>query len=285
MQVPLPWLELVRRAVRSAIDDDVPGQAAQLAYYLFLALFPALLFLLALASFFPLHLATDALAESLAPVVSPQVLELVLEQMRRLADRDDGGLLTLGVAGALWSSSAGMASMANALNRAYGITERRPWWKVRLTAIGLTVSVTGLVVLAWATILLGPPSARWLAEAGFGPLAVWGWRLGQGPLVFGVVTLAITVVYHVAPDIDRKWTWITPGAIVATLLWLVASLGFRVYVANFTDYTGAYGAVGGAIVLLLWFYVSSLAILAGAELDAEIEQARESSASAGRSGG
>jgi membrane protein len=271
--VPLPWTELARRAWRDALEDDILGQAAQLSYYLFLALFPALLFFLALASFFPLADATDDLVGYLAPLVSPQVLELIREQMVRIGDQDDGGLLTVGVAGALWSSSAAMVSVATALNRAYDITETRPWWKVRLVAIAVTLGVAVFVVLAASLVLIGPASARWLADAGFGGVAEWTWRIGQWPLAFGLVSTAIGLVYYFAPDAEQDWLWITPGALVATALWLLASLGFRVYIANFTDYTASYGAVGGVIVLLLWFYVSSLAVLAGAELNAEIEHA------------
>jgi membrane protein len=271
--VPLPWSELARRAWRDALEDDILGQAAQLSYYLFLALFPALLFVLALASFFPLAEATDEIVAQLAPFVSPQVLDLIQEQMRRLGDQDDGGLLTLGVAGALWSSSAAMVSIASALNRAYDITEGRAWWKVRLVAIGVTLGVAVFVVLAWSLVLLGPASARWLAEAGVGPVAEWAWRVLQWPLAFALVSTAIGLVYYFAPDAEQDWRWITPGAVAATALWLVASLAFRLYIANFTDYTASYGAVGGVIVLLLWFYVSSLAVLAGAELNAEIEHA------------
>jgi membrane protein len=270
---PLSWPELARRAWRDALEDDILGQAAQLSYYLFLALFPALLFVLALASFFPLAEAADAVVAQLAPLVSPQVLELIQEQMRRLGNRGDGGLLTFGVAGALWSSSAAMVSIASALNRAYDITEGRPWWKVRLVAIGVTLGVAVFVVLAGSLVLLGPASARWLGEAGAGPVAEWAWRVLQWPLAFALVSTAIGLVYYYAPDAEQDWIWITPGAMVATALWMTASLAFRVYIANFTDYTASYGAVGGVIVLLLWFYVSSLAVLAGAELNAEIEHA------------
>jgi membrane protein len=125
--VPLSWSELARRTWREVIEDDVLGLAAQLSYYFFLALFPAILFLLAVASFFPLSNITDDVGRSLGPFVSPQVLELIKEQMRRLANNENGGLLTFGVAGALWSSSAALVSIVGALNRAYDIDEGRSW--------------------------------------------------------------------------------------------------------------------------------------------------------------
>ena len=272
--LPLPWTELVRRTWREAMDDDITGLAAQLSYYFFLALFPAILFVLAVASFFPLSNLTDDLGRSLAPFVSAQVLELIQDQMRRLANNESGGLLTIGVAGALWSSSAAIVSIVGALNRAYDIDEGRPWWKVRLTAIALTMAVAVMVLIALSLVLVGPTLAESIGQATrLGNVFQWTWLILQWPLVFALVATAIGLLFYFGPDADQDWVWITPGAITGTLLWLVASLLFKIYIANFTDYNGTYGTVGGVIVLLLWFYVSGLAILAGAELNAEIEHA------------
>lgn len=274
IDLPLSLSELTRRTVRESIDDDVLGLAAQLSYYFFLALFPAILFLLALASYFPLANVTDDIGRAIGPFVSPQVLELIQDQMRRLANNESGGLLTLGVVGALWSSSAAIVSSVSALNRAYDIDESRPWWKVRLLAIALTLGVALLVLVAFALVLAGPTWAESLGRlTGWGAPFTWGWLVLQWPLVFLLVSTGIGLVYYFGPDADQDWAWITPGAIVATALWLVVSLLFKLYIANFTDYNASYGSVGGVIVLLLWFYVSGLAILVGAELNAEIEHA------------
>src|SRR6188472_2257599 len=137
--LPLSWSELARRTWREVLDDDVMGLAAQLSYYFFLALFPAILFLLALASFFPLQNLTDDIGSTLGRVISPEASRLVQDEMRRLGNSDSGGLLTFGVLGALWSSSAALVSIVSALNRAYDIDESRPWWKVRLVSMGLTM--------------------------------------------------------------------------------------------------------------------------------------------------
>ena len=270
----LSWTELVRRTFREVVDDDVLGLSAQLSYYFFLALFPAILFLLALASFFPLSNITDEVGRSLGPFVSPQVLTLVQEQMRRLANNENGGLLTFGVAGALWSSSAALVSIVGALNRAYDIEEGRPWWKVRLVAIGLTLSVATVILIALSLVLVGPTLAeRFGQSSGWGAPIEWVWLVLQWPLVFALVATGIGLIYYFGPDADQDWVWITPGAVVGTMLWLVISLLFKLYVANFTDYEGSYGTVGGVIIVLLWFYVSGIAILTGAELNAEIEHA------------
>jgi membrane protein len=272
--VLLSWPELARRTWREVVDDDVPGLAAQLSYYFFLALFPAILFLLALASFFPLSTITDDIGHSLGPFVSAQVLGLIQEQMRRLANNENGGLLTFGVAGALWSSSAALVSIVAALNRAYDIEEGRPWWKVRLTAIGLTLGVAALVLVALSLVLAGSTLAEKLGKTtGWGAPFEWAWLVLQWPLVFVLVTTGIGLIYYFGPDAEQDWVWITPGAAAATILWLLISLLFKLYVANFTDYEASYGAVGGVIVVLLWLYVSGIAILTGAELNAEIEHA------------
>ena len=272
--MPLSWSELARRTWREINDDDVLGLAAQLSYYFFLALFPALLFLLAVASFFPLTNITDDVGRFLGPLVSPQVLELIQEQMRRLAENQDGGLLTFGVAGALWSSSAALVSIVGALNRAYDIEEGRPWWKVRLIAIGLTFGVALFILIALSLVLLGPTLAEKLGQiTGWGAPFEWTWLILQWPLVFMLVVVGLGLIYYFSPDADQDWVWLSPGAVVATILWLVVSLLFKVYITNFTDYEGSYGTVGAVIVVLLWFYVSSIAVLTGAELNAEIEHA------------
>jgi membrane protein len=272
--IPLSWTELARRTWREVVDDDVLGLAAQLSYYFFLALFPAILFLLAFASFFPLSNLTDDISRPLGPFVSPQILELIQEQMRRLANNENGGLLTVGVAGALWSSSAALVSIVGALNRAYDIDEGRPWWKVRLVAIGLTLGVALIILVALSLVLVGPTLAEKLGQTtGWGAPFEWTWLALQWPLVFVLVATGIGLLYYFGPDADQDWMWITPGAVAATVLWLLVSLLFKIYVANFTNYEGSYGTVGGVIVVLLWLYISGVAILTGAELNAEIEHA------------
>ena len=274
LALPISLQELIRRTVKEFNDDDCLGLAAQLSYYFFLALFPAILFLLAVASFFPLDNLTDDVTRVLGPFVSAEVLQLIEGQMQRLASADSGGLLTFGVLGAIWSSSAAIVSIVGALNRAYDLTESRPWWKVRLVSIILTLGFALFVLAALTLVLSGPAFARYLGQmTGVGPPLEWAWLVLQWPIAFAIVTIAIGLLYYFGPDADQDWVWITPGAIVATVLWLLVSVAFKLYVANFTDYNASYGAVGGVMVLLLWFYMSGLAILFGAELNSEIEHA------------
>ena len=272
--IPLSWGELLKRTIKETNDDDCLGLAAQLAYYFFLALFPAILFILALASFFPLANFTGDVMRALQPLAPPDMLGLLEEQLKRLSEADSGGILTVGILGALWSSSAAVVAIITSLNRAYDIEEGRPWWKVRLIAIGLTFGLALLVLTSFTLIVAGPAIAeRVAAWFGLGPAFEWSWKILQWPVAFFLVSTAVGLVYYFAPDAEQEWVWITPGAVLGTLLWVVVSLGFKFYVANFTDYNAAYGAVGGVIVFLLWLYISSLAILVGAELNAEIEHA------------
>jgi len=273
-QVPLSWGELLKRTAKEASDDDILGLAAQLSYYFFLALFPAVLFLLALASFFPLINFIDEIVGALRPIAPADVLGLLEDQLRRLSNADSGGILTIGILGAIWSSSAAVVAIIGSLNRAYDIEEGRPWWKVRLTAIALTIGLALLVLVSFTLIVAGPAIADRLATSlGLGEAFAWTWKILQWPIAFALVSTAVGLVYYFAPDAEQDWVWITPGAVLSTLLWIVVSLALKFYVANFTDYNAAYGAVGGVIILLLWFYISGLAILVGAEMNAEIEHA------------
>jgi membrane protein len=272
--VPLGWGELLKRTAKETSADDCLGLSAQLAYYFFLALFPAVLFVLALASFFPLSNFIDDAVRALRPIAPADVLTLLEDQLRRISNADSGGILTIGILGAIWSSSAAVVAIVGSLNRAYDIEEGRPWWKVRLTAMGLTIALAVLILTSFTLILAGPTLAERLAASfGFGGVFEWTWKIVQWPLAFLLVSTAVGLVYYFAPDAEQDWVWITPGAVLGTLLWFVASLAFKFYVGNFADYNATYGAVGGVIVMLLWFYISGLAILVGAELNAEIEHA------------
>ncbi len=254
--------------------DNVLNLAAQLAYYFFLALFPALLFMVAIISFIPIKGLMDTITATLARVAPSEVISIVQDQIVNIAHGKNGGLLTLGMIGTIWSTSSGVNAIIDTLNQVYDIQEARPWWKVKVTALGLTIALAVFIVISFALVLVGPTLAEKMAAwFHLGAAFEWTWKILQWPIVFALVCLAIAMIFYFAPDAEQEWVWITPGSLMATALWLLISLGFKFYVANFTSYNATYGAIGGVIVLLLWFYVSSLAVLAGAELNAEIEHA------------
>jgi membrane protein len=273
-RVPLGWGELLKRTGQEALADDVLSLAAQQAYYFFFALFPALLALVSFASFFPLENLVGAVVERLGHVVPGDVIDIITTQLEALSGDRAGGLLTLGFLLALWTSSTALVSVCSTLNTAYDITESRPWWKVRITAIVLTVGLALFILISMALVIAGPTLAERLAATmHLGPAFEWTWKILQWPLVFVLVATGIALVYYFAPDAEQDWVWITPGSVLATFLWLGASLALKYYIGNFGNYNETYGAIGTVMVLMLWFYVSGLAILIGAELNAEIEHA------------
>jgi membrane protein len=272
-RIPLTWTELVKRTYNEMNTDNVLGLAAQLAFYFLLGLVPAIACVLALTSFLPTDV-IGGLIESLSGFAPPDVVQILRDQLTSLSQGDGGGVLTFGLLFALWSTSAAMVSIIDALNRAYDITEARPWWSVRLTAILLTIGVAIFIVAAMVLVLMGPALLERLATTvGLGPLAAASWNVLRWPISFALVAFCIGLIFYYAPDAEQEWEWITPGAVLATILWLLASLGFKFYVANFGNYNQSYGSLGGVIVLMLWFYIGALAVLTGAEMNAEIEHA------------
>ncbi len=272
--LPLGWWELLTRTVKEFVADNGLGLAAQLAYYFFFSLFPAVLVGLAFASFFPLEHFVDRMVATLAGVVPGDIIRIVQDQVRKISEGNNGGLLTFGVLAALWSSSAAVMGLIDALNHAYDIEEGRAWWKVRLLSLGLTLGLAAFILIAFALVLVGPTAAEYIARVtGLGPVFAWIWKILQWPVVLALVSIGAGLVYYFAPDAEQEWVWVTPGAILAAIIWLAASLGFKFYVANFATYTETYGAIGGVMVLLLWFYLSGVVFLLGAELNAEIEHA------------
>ena len=273
-RAPVGWLEILKRTVRETLDDGCFGLAAQLAFYFVLGLFPALIFLIALIGFIPVGPALEGLLEGLSQFAPTEVVAIVNKQLTDVAAGRDGGLLTLGILGAIWSSSAAMTAIISALNRAYDVEEWRSWWKRRLLAVLLTLGLATFLILSLGLIMMGPVTVRVLAEwLGAGERLVTAWGVLQWPLSIALVVLAVDLVYYFAPNADTEWVWITPGSLIATALWLGSSLGFKFYVGNIGSFGATYGTIGGMIVLLLWLYVTGLSILIGAEMNAVIDAA------------
>jgi len=274
LKVPLSWREILTRTGREAFADNLFGMSAQLAYYFFFSLFPALLVLIAIASYFPVTTLVDQVINAMRGFAPPDAISIVTEQIRKITQTNSGGLLTFGVATAIWSSSSAMNAIINTLNAAYDIEEGRPWWRVQLTSILLTLGLALFILISFALVIVGPTIATSLAnQMNLGPVFEWSWKILQWPVVFALACTGIALVYYFAPDAVQDWVWLTPGSVVATTLWLVASLIFKYYVVNITDYAATYGAIGGVMVLMLWFYISGAVILIGAEMNAEIEHA------------
>jgi membrane protein len=269
--------ELAIRVWKSMNEDNIFGRASELAYNFILSIFPMLLFLVALFGFFASKASgfQDRLFFYLSTVLPPAAYQIVVKTIHDVARNATGGKLTLGIVLALWSASGGMSSMISTLNGAYSVRDNRAYFKVKAIALVLTLGISLLVILAIALVLIGGNAVAFLASH-LGLSDVWGtaWKVIQWPAALFFISFAFALVYYFGPDLhEQHWYWITPGSLVGVLLWIAASFGFRAYLHFFNTYSKTYGSLGAVIILLLWFYVTGLAFLIGAEVNAQIEHA------------
>lgn len=273
----LTWTALGKRVWSEIQKDEIFGRAAQLAYYFLLALFPLLLFLTSvigviLGSQLELR---QSLFNYLGKVLPGSASQLVNTTMVEVSNSSGGGKIAFGILAALWAASNGMGAITEALNIAYDVKESRPWWRTRLTAIGLTVALSVLIISALTLVLYGGRIGEYVAGSyGFGGAFTTSWKILQWPIVLAFVLLSFALIYYFAPDVRRqKWIFITPGAVIGVTLWLLVSFSFRLYLHFFDSYSKTYGALGAVIVLMLWLYLTGAAILIGGEVNSEIEHA------------
>lgn len=199
---------------------------------------------------------------------------MIRDNVADLITKPRGGLLSFSILFALFLASSAVAAIGEALNRAYGVRESRPLWRVRGTAMVLTVVLAGLAIGSNALLIFGPEVGGWLAgRLGVGEAFHAVWPFIRWPIVVYLLMLSAALVYYYTPDVEQQWRWITPGSVLAVLAWIAVSLGFRYYVDNFGRYNATYGSIGAIIVLLTWLYMSGLMLLIGGEINAEIEHA------------
>ena len=280
-ETPSPWnlgglsfRELGQRVWNEIGTDEVIDRAAALAYYFLFALFPTLLFLTSLLGLLPLPGLMDRLLEYVNQAVPPDAASILGRTLQEVQAGARGGLLSIGAVAALWAASSGMASVMTALNVAYDIDDARPWWRRRLLSIVLTVGFALFILGALVLLVFGGRIGEAVAGGlGLGPVFTLAWNVLNLPLVVAFVLVGIALVYYLAPAAKQHWRWVTPGSAVALVLWLAMSMGLRFYVARFADYSATYGSIGGVILLMLWLYLTGVALLIGAEINAEIEHA------------
>ena len=273
----LGWRELGRRVWKEIQEDEVFSRAAELSYYFLLALFPFLIFL---TSIIGLVLGSGTgtrrvLFDYLARVMPPSAYELISSTMTEVSVASSGGKLSFGILAALWAASNGLSAITTSLNTAYDVEETRPWWKQRLTSIGLTMALSVFIISALVLVVAGGWIADWLAHTyGLGSTFPLAWKIIQWPVVLACMTLAFALIYYFAPDLrEQAWQWLTPGAAIGVALWLLVSIGFRVYLHFFNSYSATYGSLGAVIILMLWLYFTGAAVLIGGEINSEIENA------------
>ena len=264
---------VLKRLAKRLFTDDLLGWSAQISYYFFLALFPGLICFVALASFFPIEHLTDVVLGLLMRIAPQDVLSLVDRQLIVIAESHSAGLLTFGIIGTVWTASAGMQTLIRTLNFAYHVPETRPWWRVRLRAMAMTLVVPAFALAAMTVVLVGPVVGERLADTlHLSAVFLWSWHIMHWPLVILLVVSGLSFVYTVGPDASHRWQCLIPGSCFATGIWIGASLGLRWYVASIATYQKTYGTIGTALVILLWFYVSGLAMLVGAELNSVVNE-------------
>ena len=273
----LSWKELGKRLWAQMNEDDVWGRAAQLSYYFLLALFPLLIFLTSVIGII-MGSGTGirhSLFNYLSQVMPPSAFQLVDETMFELSEASGGGKISFGILAALWAASNGMGAISESLNAAYNVKETRPWWRARLSAITLTIAISLLIMTALALMLYGGHIADKVAASyGFGEAFTMIWKVLQWPIVLFFILLSFSLIYFFAPDLkDQDWKWVTPGSLIGVGLWLLVSFLFRLYLSFFDSYSATYGSLGAVIILMLWFYLTGLAILIGGEINSEIENA------------
>lgn len=262
---------LFKKALKDFLDDDMTTYASALSYQVFFSLFPFIIFLVALLGFLNLSSFFEWLREQARLLLPQQAMDQVNQVIDGLQE-PQGGLLSLGVIIAMWSASAAVRATMNALNVAYDVNESRPAWKLYPLSIFYTVGLAAMLILAAILLVVGPQAIQWLAQwIGMEQIFVTLWAWLRWPAALFLLTLAVAIVYYVAPDAEQEFRFITPGAVFAVIVWILASVGFNYYVSNFGNYNATYGSIGTIIVLLLYFFISAAVMLFGAELNATIE--------------
>lgn len=269
--------EIAKRTWQGIDEDNLFGRASQLAYSFFSAIFPALI---AFSSIMGLVAKSSGhlyilLLQKIGALIPPTAFQLVLQTFQSTTAASTGFKVVLGIVVALFSASTGISAIQDTLNTVYRVKETRPFWKARLEAMGLTVLVAAIVLFALGTLFSGDLCANWLDHRFAGSFAlsicvrIIAWTLASMLMV-----LSFEVVYYYCPDVQNsRWRWFTPGGLVGLLGWVMGSLGLRIYLHWFGNYSATYGTLGAVIILLLWFYVTGVMILLGGEVNSEIEHA------------
>jgi membrane protein len=274
-------LAVLKRTYQEFKADNLTDWAAALTYYSVLALFPAMLALVALVGIFGQYpQTTNALVDIVRQIGGNNSGLNGLQSTINGVVQNKGGagaLLGLGLAGAVWSASGYIGAFMRASNAIYEVDEGRPFWKLRPLQVIVTLALLILVALVlMALVLTGPVAHSVASKVGLGSTGVTIYNIAKWPLMAAIVLIMLGVLYYIAPSARLpKIHWLSPGAVVALVIWVIASAAFGFYVANFSSYNKTYGALGGAISLLVWLWITNIAVLFGQELNAEIERGRE----------
>jgi membrane protein len=268
----VPWRRFFRELYQEINEDEIFNGAAALGFWLTLAIFPAMIVMMAVLPYLPIHrvdqeimgLLRQALPESAAVMFAGVVQEITREQR--------GGLLSFGLLATVWAASAGMYAIMQQLNITYDVKEARSFLRARLTAIGLSALFAVLVIGAFSLVVLGETLQQWIASRfAVGATVLTLFMVFRWTMIALCLLLGFAFIYYLGPDVEQQFKFITPGSIIGTVLVIAASLAFKFYATNFGNYDATYGSIGAVIVLMLWLYLAGLVILFGSEINALIE--------------
>ena len=273
------WRFATVKAIHEFSRDKCTDLAAGLTYYSVLALFPGLVALVSLLGVFGDGPATTAaMLDMMKTLAPPDIVDQLRGPIDSMVNTKAAGLgLVTGLLGALWSASGYVGAFGRAMNRIYEVDEGRPVWKLRPIQFALTLAITVMVALVLVGLVVSGPIAEGLASTlGLGPGALQVVNFAKWPIMLALVVLIVALLYYVTPNVQQpKLRWVSLGAVIAIVIWIAGSAGFGFYVANFGSYNKTYGTLAGVIVFLLWLWLTNVALLFGAEVDAEVERARQ----------
>ncbi|MEN3344488.1 MAG: rane protein [Arthrobacter sp.] len=273
------WQYIAKKTLREFTKDQCPDLAAALTYYAVLSLFPALLALVSLLGVFgQAEKTTTALLDIVQQIAPGSTVDIIRQPIEEVTNSPSAGFtLVIGVLVALWSASGYVGAFARAMNRVYEVDEGRPFIKLRFTMLVVTIVNVAIVAALGAMLVLSGPVAEAVGNAvGLGDAFVAVWDIAKWPVMVLLVVAAIAILYYATPNVKQpKFRWMTMGSFIALVVFVLASLGFAFYVANFSNYNKTYGAIGGVIVMLLWLWILNMSLLFGAEFDAETERGRQ----------
>jgi membrane protein len=268
---------LIRRTYAEINKDDVFGHSAELSYYVLLALFPALLFMITILGFMsgPGSELRNQLMSYMSRAMPSSAADLVGKTLNEVHQNSSALKALFGAVAALWAATGGIDAISKTLNIAYDLQETRSYVRKKLTSVGLTFGLAVLIIGALALIAFGGRIGELVAaKIGLGGAFTAAWKILQWPVALGAMFLAFSMIYYFAPNMkDPQWYWITPGAAVGVVVWIAASVGFSLYLKFFNSYSKTYGSLGAVIILMLWFYLTGMAILIGGEVNSEISKA------------
>jgi membrane protein len=272
------WVGVLKRTVREFREDNLTDWAAALTYYGILSIFPALLALVSIVGLLG-ESTTQTLIDNLTSVAPGPAKDIVTSAITNLqSNRGAAGVLFIvGIAAAVWSASGYVAAFMRASNAIYDIEEGRPIWKTLPTRVAVTlVLLVALAAVAIGVVVTGGVAKQIGTVVGAGDSAVSVWNIAKWPVMLILVSLMFALLYWAAPNVKQPgFRWITPGGLLAVVVWIVASALFAFYVANFASYNKTYGTLGGVIIFLVWLWISNIAVLLGAEFNAELERGRQ----------